>query len=162
MIKRKSIVGVFVLILFTVINLYFSTILHGLLGKTFTGINSLSFGGCFDSIINNQKHFILFISIEIFIMLGIALLLVNRFGDYKSNMQTITPKIKTPVMAGQFQHGSSRWLRKNEYKKAFKTVLIDKDNKQIQFLITEGKKDFEDIQEYIKKKNEGEQSVKSN
>ncbi len=61
-------------------------------------------------------------------------------------MQKITPEIKTPVAAGEMQHGSSRWLRENEYHKAFKTIKLDMNSELIRSLIKGGQDDYREIE----------------
>lgn len=78
-------------------------------------------------------------------MLGICLLLVNRFGDFISSMVKITPDIKTPVPAGQKQHGSARWQTKKEIYKNFDIARLDKNSKTIKYLIDHG---YDDLKFY--------------
>lgn len=141
--KRKSIVAVIVCIAALFLNLYFSTIVHELMNKSFGGITTLSLGHCIGSIKANQNHFIVFISLQLFAMLGIALLLLNRYGDYISNMIKVTDDIKTPVAAGEKQHGSARWLTKKEQYESFDIAKLTPKNPVIAELIKHGYDDLE-------------------
>ena len=80
-------------------------------------------------------------------MLGLALLLLNRYGDFISNMMRVTDDIKTPVVAGQKQHGSARWLTKKEQYKTFDIAQISTKNPYIRQLIKSG---YDDLK-FIKK-----------
>jgi type IV secretion system protein VirD4 len=75
--------------------------------------------------------------------MGIILLLFNRWGDYASKMQTITNEIKTPVPAGQKQHGSARWLYPKEYKTTFNVAKVFRFDKKIKYLIQHGRDDLD-------------------
>ena len=53
--------------------------------------------------------------------------LVSMSNDnYKGKVQQITPQISTPVPAGQGQHGTAKWMLKNDFDKYFDTVVIDR------------------------------------
>lgn len=125
------------------VNVYFSTIAHELMNRSFNGVSSLSFARCIKSIMENKNHTVIFLSIQIFVMLGICLLLVNRFGDFISNMVKVTPDIKTPAPAGQKQHGSARWQTKKEIYGNFDTARLEKNNSIIKGLIEHGYDDLE-------------------
>lgn len=141
--KRKLIVAAAVCVVAFFVNVYFSTIVHELMNKSFDGISSLSFARCIKSIMENKNHTVIFLSIQIFVMLGICLLLVNRFGDFISNMIKVTPDIKTPAPAGQKQHGSARWQTKKEIHGNFDTVRLEKNDALIKSLIEHG---YDDLQ----------------
>lgn len=145
--KRKTIVAAVVCIAAVFINMYFSTIVHEVLNKTFEGVNTLTMAHCIASIKANQNHFTVFISLQLFVMLGLALLLLNRYGDFISNMMRVTDDIKTPVVAGQKQHGSARWLTKKEQYKTFDIAQISTKNPYIRQLIKSG---YDDLK-FIKK-----------
>ena len=151
--KRKTVVAVIVCIVTFFINMYFSTIVHEVMNGTFGGVTSLSFGHCIASIKANQNHFIVFISLQLFVMLGVALLLLNRYGDFISNMVRVTKDIKTPVSAGEKQHGSARWLTKKEQYKSFDIAQISLKNPLIREMIKCGYDDLE-----FMKKNGGEEN----
>ena len=54
----------------------------------------------------------------------------------------VTNDIHTPSPAGQYQHGSSRWLDEKEYGQHFNMVDIDPDTPFIANLIKHGKDDL--------------------
>ena len=141
--KRKLGVAAAVCVAAFFVNVYFSTIVHELMNKSFGGISSLSFARCVKSIMENKNHAVIFLSIQIFVMLGMCLLLVKRFGDFTSNMVKVTPDIKTPVPAGQKQHGSARWQTKKEIHGNFDTARLEKDDALIKSLIEHGYDDLE-------------------
>jgi len=51
---------------------------------------------------------------------------------------TVTPDIQTPKAVGQYQHGSSRWLKDAEKEKAFKSYILDPSDPLIKSLIETG------------------------
>lgn len=155
--KRKTIVAVIVCIAAVFINMYFSTIVHELLNKTFDGVNTMTITHCINSLKTNQNHFTIFISLQLFVMLGIVLLLVNRYGDFISNMLRVTDDIKTPVVAGQKQHGSARWLTKKEQYKTFDIAQIRVKNPVINQLIDQGYDDLKFMKRKTVTKNESQQ-----
>lgn len=48
-----------------------------------------------------------------------AVLLTANYLDYQSGVQVITPKISTPLPAGQGQFGTARWLPKEQLHRTF-------------------------------------------
>jgi|LSQX01.3.fsa_nt_gb type IV secretion system protein VirD4 len=152
--KRKTIVAVIVCIAAVFINVYFSTIVHELMNKSFGGVTTLSLTHCIASIKANQNHFIVFISLQLFVMLGVALLLLNRYGDFISNMIKVTEDIKIPVPAGQKQHGSARWLTKKEQYKTFDIAQISKNNPFVKELIDHGYDDLKFMKKKVGEKSE--------
>lgn len=71
--------------------------------------------------------------------LAIAYLLVmQNYIKYKSDMQEITPDIRTPKAEGQGQYGTARWLDRKKYSKAFEVVEVDKASPLVSELVVHG------------------------
>lgn len=120
-------------------------ILLGILFFSITGYGSLVFTVLLDQSLNNNIVGLLFLPGElihyieknprtrmllviVFVILLILLvcLLMLSEDSYKSKTVKITPKIETPVPAGQGQHGTAKWKRENEFDKSFDSVIIDR------------------------------------
>lgn len=157
--KRKTIVAVIVCIAALFINMYFSTIVHELLIGIFGGVKTLSVNHCISSIKSNHNHFVIFISLQLFAMLGVSLLLLNRYGDYISNMIRVTDDIRTPIPAGQKQHGSARWLTKKEQYKTFDIARLSIKNPLIRELVKCGHDDLEFMKKDGEKHDKGNNKI---
>ena len=55
-------------------------------------------------------------------MLAVMFFLTNM-RPYESDLDTITPEIKTPKAVGQYQHGSARWMSDAEKAKPLTAFL---------------------------------------
>ena len=91
----------------------------------------------------NGTHQTIFWCIQIFVVLGLVLLIVSRIASMESKMNRITADIKTPAVAGQKQHGSARWQTKKEIFKNFDVARLKKDNPVIKDLMKHGYDDLE-------------------
>lgn len=136
--KIKVITVLLILFLGTILNLYFSTLLHELLSKGISELNLPSLKSSIHSIKIDEKHLYLFISFQATIILGSILYLVTNNKPYQSDLIKITPNIMTPAPAGQRQFGSARWMTKDEKEKNFSTCIIKKNDKLINYLIKHG------------------------
>ncbi len=88
-------------------------------------------------------HRTIFWCIQIFVVLGLVLLIASRMVSMESKMITITDDIKTPAVAGQKQHGSARWQTKKEIFNSFNVARLDENNTVIGELIKHGYDDLE-------------------
>lgn len=121
--KDKTIL---VLLLFLVLLIVYVTFyLTGILTSTIT-VGTFIFGISVmkEILLNKQKLkvFVCMVALEFALYLYITM---NKPG-YQSKLVEITPDIHTPAPVGQNQCGSARWLKKSEYNKVFKSVLIPK------------------------------------
>lgn len=141
--KRKFIISSIVLLVGIVFSVYISTILHRMLSlKQLTNITLPSLKESIKSIIVSTQHLKLFLClIGLSALASIGLCFSSNEG-YKSDLQMITPKIYTPVKAGQNQHGSARWLTDKEKETAFKSYFIDPTDNHIRELIKLGYEDL--------------------
>ena len=140
--KIKVITVLLILFLGTILNLYFSTLLHELLSKRISELNLPSLISSIHSIKTDKNHLYLFIAFQATIILGSILYLVTNNKPYQSDLIKITPNIMTPAPAGQRQFGSARWMTKDEKEKNFSNCIIKKNDKLINYLIKHG---YDDI-----------------
>lgn len=141
--KRKLIVAAAVFVVALFVNVYFSTIVFQLISKSYAGFGGISFLGGIRSIFTNNTHQTIFWCIQIFVVLGLALLIVSRIATTSGRMIKVTADIKTPAIAGQKQHGSARWQTKKEIYQKFDVARLDKNNPFIKDLIEHGYDDLE-------------------
>ena len=96
---------------------------------------------CISSIVTQRQHTVLFLCLEGSIFLLSILYFTMNNRPYQSQLRTITPQIKTPVPAGQKQHGSAEWLHEKEKDKVFDTAEIKFRDGFIKNLISQGQRD---------------------
>lgn len=63
---------------------------------------------------------------------------ICRDCPYESDLDTITPEIKTPRAVGQYQHGSARWMSDAEKEKAFDSFILDPNDPVMRELLKTG------------------------
>lgn len=135
--KYKKVVGFILLVIATIpICLYISGIIHFVLTKQITTINSISFNSIVNSVIKNSNHFKVYIMLQMLITLFLFLLIfIVKENIYASREDNITNTIKTPKRVGQGQYGSASWLKNNEFRKVFTKNEIDvsKNIKELKF-----------------------------
>lgn len=140
--KPKLIISAIIFVLGGVLNLFFSTALHSLLTRTATTLKFLPITVCLQSLVSSKQHSMLFLLIQGFFLLLAVLFFTTNLYPYKSDLEEITPDIKTPKAVGQFQHGSARWLSDAEKNRAFSSFVLNPHDKEIKRLIDNG---YEDI-----------------
>lgn len=121
--KLKLAVSIGIFIVGLLGNIYFSTIVHNFLG----GVRQLSFPdfmGAIDSIKGNTQHLALLLCLQGIICCFIAMLLLSDNKPYRSSFMEVTPRIFTPVAAGQKQFGSAEWLDKRELDQSFNSYSL--------------------------------------
>ena len=74
---------------------------------------------------NNEQIRMFTIFFFVLLLLGIITLLVGGKSSFKVDMIEITPEIRTPAPAGQGQHGTAKWLPKEEFDQVFDSDIID-------------------------------------
>lgn len=141
--KPKLIVCGLIFFVGGIFNLFFSTTLHRLLSRKMTRLAILPLGNCVASLFTNRQHLMLFLCLQGFVLILALLFYLTNLRPYQSDLDTITPDIKTPKAVGQFQHGSARWLTDKEKDKAFGSFVLDPDTPQIKKLIQTGYDDLE-------------------
>lgn len=119
--KNKIITGTILTILNIPISLFLAMILHLKLVNT-DFIISID---RFKEIIIDKQYLMLFLFILLlFEILILAVISMNNKNVFESSVGKITNKIKTPTAIGQGQHGTSRWMKKEEFDKSFKKNIL--------------------------------------
>lgn len=136
--KQKLIVCSLIFFIGAILNLFFSTALHGLLSRQVTVLKLLPAGQCLSSLFSSRQHFHLYLCLQGFMLVLAVMYYLTNLRPYQSDLMEITPDIKTPVAVGQYQHGSARWLKENEKDKAFDSFVLNPYNKLVKQLIESG------------------------
>lgn len=124
---KKILIFGSLLILTIPITLYISGIIDIYLNNEI--INNYNFKLIVSNIKNSGNHLKIFFMLQILISLFLYLItFIQKNNLYESKLGNITDKIRTPFIVGQGQHGSARWLTKNEFDKTFKKNILDKNS----------------------------------
>lgn len=126
----------------TVLNLFFTASLHVLLSGQSRMLKLLPFLQCVKGLFTEHRQLLLFLSFEGFLALCCILFRVQNSRSYQSELVRIAGDIYTPAPVGQYQHGSSRWLRPEERDTIFRTQIIDPHNEVIRMLLDTGYHDL--------------------
>jgi type IV secretion system protein VirD4 len=90
-----------------------------------------------------------------------AALCISYSRNYISKLQKITPRIYTPIAAGQNQHGSATWMKEKEKLTAFDTMILNPKDSIFELLIKAGKQDRAVIKKHVIKDEEGKEKKES-
>ena len=145
--KPKLIICSFIFVLGAFLNLFFSTAVHGLLTHQITTLRFFPISECFESLVSSKQHLLLFLCIQGFFLILSVMFFLTNLHPYRSDLDEITPDIKTPHAVGQYQHGSARWLTDEEKDKCFESYVLNPDNKVIKALIHSGYDDIDFLKE---------------
>ena len=140
--KEKFILSLLLVVAGSITNLFFTAALHGMLSGQNTSLTLLSFGQCVSGLFVERQQMLLFLSFEGFLALCCILFWLQNSRPYQSPLVRVAGEICTPAPVGQYQHGSSRWLRPDERGKVFQTQVIDPHNKVIRMLLDTGYDDL--------------------
>jgi type IV secretion system protein VirD4 len=136
--KEKLILSSIIIGIGTVFNLFFTAALHGLLSRQYDTLTLIPLLQCLDGLFTQKQQLLMFLSFEGFIVLCCTLFFIQNSRSYQSELMKVTDDIFTPIPVGQFQHGSSRWLREKEKSKVFACFTLDPKNKIIGEMIATG------------------------
>jgi len=125
--KKKKLITFILLSVITIpICVYISSIIH--LGLS-NELNDLSFPRVNEviySLITNEGHLKIYMLIQsLMILLCVFTIFIQKNSVYESDVGNITDTIKTPMVVGQGQHGTARWLKEKEYEKVFDKNILD-------------------------------------
>lgn len=146
-INKKMLISMLVLVVGIISNIYFSTIMHLLLSNQNELLSKVNLKYCIKSIASSEEHLVLFLCLNGFILLFAIFIYVANNKPYQSELRKITPKISTPVTAGQKQFGSAEWLEEKEKDTAFNSVTLNTDDSTVKLLIEHG---LDDVKEALK------------
>ena len=136
--KEKLILSVILLAAGTILNLFFTAALHGLMSRQYDTLTLIPFFRCLSGLFTERRQLLLFLSFEGFLALCCMLFWVQNSRSYQSELIEVAGDICTPAPSGQYQHGSSRWLKKEERGRVFETQVIDPRNEVIRMLLDTG------------------------
>ena len=136
--KEKLILSVILLAAGTILNLFFTAALHGLMSRRYDTLTFVPLFQCLSGLFTERQQFLLFLSFEGFLALCCILFWVQNSRSYQSELVKVAGDIYTPAPSGQYQHGSSRWLKKEERDGAFAAQVIDPHNEVIRMLLDTG------------------------
>lgn len=148
--KEKLILSIALITIGSIFNLYFTAALHGLLSRKYDTLTLVPLFQCMTLLFTQRQQLLIFLSFEGFICLCSVLFWVQNDRPYQSDLIKVAGGICTPAPVGQFQHGSSRWLREDEKNKTFRTQDINPANPVIKMLLDTG---YDDLP-FVKKETE--------
>jgi len=141
--KQKAWLACFIVVLGCIANLFISTAFHLLLSGTASRFEFSSLPFIIESLSSNRSHLLLFICLQGIVLLLATLFFVMNSQPYQSQLRQVAPGIETPIATGQHQHGSARWLRKDEWSLSFDHAMLDLRHPLIQHLLATG---YDDLQ----------------
>ena len=136
--KEKLILSVILLAAGTILNLFFTAALHGLMSRRYDTLTFVPLFQCLSGLFTERQQSLLFLSFEGFLALCCILFWVQNSRSYQSELVKVAGDIYTPAPSGQYQHGSSRWLKKEERDTVFAAQVIDPHNEVIRMLLDTG------------------------
>ena len=141
-IKEKLILSAALITIGSIFNLFFTAALHGLLSRQYDTLTLVPLFQCLSGLFAQRQQLFMFLAFEGFICLCCVLFWVQNDRPYQSDLIKVAGDICTPAPVGQFQHGSSRWLKEDEKGKVFRTQDIDPANPIIKMLLDTGYDDL--------------------
>ena len=136
--REKIVLGGIMAGMGTLLNLFFTAALHGMLSGRMKSLALVPIGECISGLFTEQRQGMLFLAFEGFVALCCILFFVQNSKAYQSNLMKVTDEIQIPVPVGQYQHGSSRWMREEEKDKVFQVCMINPTDPIIRQLIDTG------------------------
>lgn len=145
--KLKFAFSLFILAAGSLLSLYLTLNINSLLlSHSFAGYQ-FAVTDVINAVFLEKRTVYMFLIISsIFLVLSLVYFFSND-RPYQSELVEITPDIFTPVPAGQNQHGSAKWLKKESFDREFETFILSRNDGLIKYLIDTGKAD----RKYIKK-----------
>lgn len=138
---EKIILSTILLGIGSILNLYFTAALHGIMSRQCDKLTVFPILQCIIGLFTEHQQLLLFLSFEGFLVLCCILFWVQNHQSYQSTLIKVTNSIYTPAPVGQYQHGSSRWLRQAEWDMVFQTQIITPYQEVIQMLLRDGKEE---------------------
>lgn len=80
-------------------------------------------------------------------LLLIWILVSTTYLNYRSNMQWITPKIKTPCADGQGQFGTARWMKPEEIGEYYSIWKVPSRQEWFQQLLEAGREAHREVKQ---------------
>jgi type IV secretion system protein VirD4 len=152
--KKQTKVKILLFILLSVIGLVVGFFFAGYVNLLLSGgniddISALKPAVLMASIAADERHRLLTLCVCFVIVAGIAALtLLSRRESFESDTAAVAGSIETPIAIGQGQHGTARWLKRDERKKAFAVYRLDAKGKTFAALLIAGARDRKEIGNY--------------
>lgn len=143
--KEKFILAAILFPISLVVSFFISGSITLFLAKEWEGVHQLgNIRNLIARLASDKQTGMLFLCVEGFLCALILMMVVmgKSHEIYESAMHNITDKIKTPVHAGQNQHGSSKWLDRKAYRNVFGAYTLDPRNPMVAELIRLGRDDL--------------------
>lgn len=105
--KPKLMVCALIFVSGAILNLFFSTAVHGLLTREITRLSLLPIGDCLASLFSNRQHMMLYLCLQGFVSVLAVMFFLTNMRPYESDLDTITPEIQTPRAVGQYRRISA-------------------------------------------------------
>ena len=124
--KRKIILFLIMVTVSIPICVLISNIIDLSLSNKLLEISNINFMKAIQNLFEGGKQFKIYILLQsLFILFFLAVIFIQKENIYASDLGNVTDKIKTPIVAGQGQHGTSRWLTEKEFEKVFDKNIYD-------------------------------------
>jgi len=148
--KLKIILFIFFSLIGLTIGFFFSAYINLLLsGGSIDDLSALHPAVIMASLKADDRHRMLTLCVEFVIVAGIAaLMLMSRKETYESDTTAIAGSINTPIAIGQGQHGTARWLKPSERKKAFAVYYLEGSEQYFCALLDAGARDRKEVKTY--------------
>ena len=106
--KGKLLVCGLIFVSGAVLNLFFSTAVHGLLTRKITRLSLLPIGDCLASLFSSRQHMMLYLCLQGFVCVLAVMFFLTNMRPYESDLDTITPEIKTPKAVDVYKRQGMR------------------------------------------------------
>jgi type IV secretion system protein VirD4 len=136
--KSKYVIAALLFIAGSAANIFFSTAIHFMLLTKTPTVKFYWLSVCMESMMSDPQHKQLFLMIEGILLLLCFFFVIFQDKSYKTDEMKITSEISIPVSAGEGQHGTARFLKKNEIKKTFGSFTISAHDDVIAGLLRKG------------------------
>jgi type IV secretion system protein VirD4 len=151
--KLKIMLFIFLSVIGIVIGVFFAGYINLLLsGGNIDNIAALRPAALMASLTADERHRLLTLCVCFVIVAGIAaLLLISRRETFESDMAVVAGAIQTPVAIGQGQHGTARWLKPVERKRAFSLYRLGTEDPVFAALLEAGARDRKEVRYHNEK-----------
>jgi type IV secretion system protein VirD4 len=149
--KVKIILFIFLSVIGLIIGFFFAGYVNLLLtGGNMGDIAALHPSAIMASLATDERHRMLTLGVCFVIIAGIAaLLLMSRRETFESDTSPIAGEIQTPVAIGQGQHGTARWPKPAERRKAFALYRLGAQDATFTALLEAGAQDRKEVKDYV-------------
>ena len=147
--QKQLILAILIFLGGVLFSLYLARVIDGLL--TDQGVLNfwVPFGLVFSGVMHSEPQRMLFLLLTGIVFLLAVSFFITSNKSYRSDVNQITPAIKTPVATGQYQCGSARWLKDKEKNAVFESFILKKDSNFIKGVMQSGREEKMKIRESV-------------